>query len=267
MGRIKPHLTYANVMVTILAFVVLGGVAVAGVKLAKNSVGTKQLKSNAVTRAKIKANAIDGSKVEDGSLTGADLNASTLSGYAKSSDLNGYLKDIPNGSVGPDKLAALPAASLSNPIYNVGGPGPNLGVDCFGPNASFPNNKEDDIDFETVAFDSGGLAGQENPSNPNCFNGFRIQRAGTYTIDASIFWEGEINGDRRIQIFNCLGMACTSGASSSQDAVTTGNTTRQSTAEIARLSKGEAVVLVGYQTSGGVLSIISGGLQIAWLGP
>jgi hypothetical protein len=254
----RPKLTYANVMVTILAFIVLGGVAVAGVNaLKKNSVGTKQLKNGAVTKAKIKKGAVDSSR----------LDPSTLSGYAKSSDLNGYLKDVPNGSVGPDKFAALPAASLSNPIYNVGGPGPNLGVDCFGPNASFLNNKEDDIDFETVAFDSSGLASQENPSNPNCFNGFRIQRAGTYMIDASIFWEGEINGDRRIQIFNCLAMACTSGASSSQETVKTGNTTRQSTAEIARLSKGEAVVLVGYQTSGGVLSIIGGGLQIAWLGP
>ncbi len=54
-GRIKPNLTYANVMVTILAFIVLGGVAVAGVQaLKKNSVGTKQLKNGAVTKAKIK---------------------------------------------------------------------------------------------------------------------------------------------------------------------------------------------------------------------
>ena len=256
-NRIKPRLTYANVMVTILAFVVLGGVAIAGVKLAKNSVGTKQLKNGAVTKAKIKKGAVDSSR----------LDPATLSGYAKSSDLNGYLKDVPNGSVGPDKFAALPAASLSTPIYNVGGPGPNLGVDCFGSNASFPNNKEDDIDFTTVAFDSGGLASQENPSNPSCFNGFRIQRAGTYMIDASIFWEGENTGDRRIQIFNCLGMACTSGASSSQNAVIGVNSSRQSTAEIAKLSKGEEVVLVGYQTSGGVLGIIGGGIQIAWLGP
>lgn len=78
MKRLKPHLTYANVMVTLLAFVVLGGVAVAAVQLPKNSVGTKQLKKNAVTAAKIKAGAVNGVKVKDGSLSGADVDASTL---------------------------------------------------------------------------------------------------------------------------------------------------------------------------------------------
>ena len=78
MKRLRPHLTYANVMVTLLAFVVLGGVAVAAATLPKNSVGTKQLKKNAVTAAKIKAGAVNGAKVKDGSLTGADVVAATL---------------------------------------------------------------------------------------------------------------------------------------------------------------------------------------------
>lgn len=78
MSRIRPHLTYANVMVTLLAFVVLGGVAYAAASLPKNSVGAKQLKKNAVTAAKIKAGAVSGAKVKDGSLSGADIDASTL---------------------------------------------------------------------------------------------------------------------------------------------------------------------------------------------
>jgi hypothetical protein len=99
MRRIRKHLTYANVMTTILAFVVLaGGTAFAASQLAKNSVGKKQLKSNAVTTAKIKKNAVtkpkikngavDGSKlkngavnsakVADGSLTGTDVNSATM---------------------------------------------------------------------------------------------------------------------------------------------------------------------------------------------
>jgi hypothetical protein len=78
MGRIRPHLTYANVMVTMLAFVVLGGVAVAAARLPKGSVGTEQLKRNAVTQAKIKRGAVSGLKVRDGSLTGADIDVSTL---------------------------------------------------------------------------------------------------------------------------------------------------------------------------------------------
>jgi hypothetical protein len=59
-----PRLTYANVMVTLLAFVVLcGGAAYAAEQLAKNSVGSKQLKKNSVT----------GAKVKDGSLRGKDF--------------------------------------------------------------------------------------------------------------------------------------------------------------------------------------------------
>ena len=46
--RLRDNLTYANVMVTILAFIVLGGVAYAA-GLPANSVGTKQLKIGAVT--------------------------------------------------------------------------------------------------------------------------------------------------------------------------------------------------------------------------
>jgi hypothetical protein len=99
MRRIRQHLTYANVMTTITAFVVLaGGTAFAAGQLAKNSVGKRQLKANAVTTAKIKRNAVtkpkikngavDGSKIKDGSvgsakvtdgsLTGSDVNAASM---------------------------------------------------------------------------------------------------------------------------------------------------------------------------------------------
>jgi hypothetical protein len=53
--KLTARLTYANVMVTILAFVVLcGGAAYAAIHLPKKSVGTKQLKKNAVTSVKVK---------------------------------------------------------------------------------------------------------------------------------------------------------------------------------------------------------------------
>ncbi len=67
--RIRPKVTYANVMVTLLAFVVLlGGGAYAASKLDKNSVGKKQIKRGAVTSAKVK----------DGSLRPEDLAAGVL---------------------------------------------------------------------------------------------------------------------------------------------------------------------------------------------
>ena len=63
MRRIEGKLTYANVMVTILAFIVLGGAAYAATKLPKNSVGTKQIKNGAVTGAKIKKHTITGTNI------------------------------------------------------------------------------------------------------------------------------------------------------------------------------------------------------------
>ncbi len=49
----RRHLTFANVMVVLLTFIVLGGGAYAATQLPKNSVGAKQLKRGAVTKAKI----------------------------------------------------------------------------------------------------------------------------------------------------------------------------------------------------------------------
>jgi hypothetical protein len=79
MRKIRPKITYANVMVTILAFVVLaGGSALAAGQLGKNSVGSRQLKSKSVTTGKLANNAVRGAKVADGSLTGKDIKLSEL---------------------------------------------------------------------------------------------------------------------------------------------------------------------------------------------
>jgi hypothetical protein len=67
-------------IVGIIALIVaLTGTAFAGgVKLGKNSVGTKQLKSKAVTGQKIANNAVNGAKVANGSITGDDINLNEL---------------------------------------------------------------------------------------------------------------------------------------------------------------------------------------------
>jgi hypothetical protein len=84
MRRLGGKLTYANVMVTILAFIVLGaGGAYAASQLGKNSVGTKQLKKSAVTAAKIK----------NGAVTPAKLSAAAVAQF------NGVLG--PTGQTGP----------------------------------------------------------------------------------------------------------------------------------------------------------------------
>jgi hypothetical protein len=79
MSRLRPKLTYANVVSTIcLCLLVGGGAAIAAGHLGKNTVGPKQLRKNAVTTAKVKKEAITAAKVKKGTLTGAQINSSTL---------------------------------------------------------------------------------------------------------------------------------------------------------------------------------------------
>ncbi len=67
MHKLRPHLSYANVMVTILTFLVLGGGgAYAASHLSKNSVGTKQIKAGAVTLSKINSAAQSSLKGQTG---------------------------------------------------------------------------------------------------------------------------------------------------------------------------------------------------------
>jgi hypothetical protein len=70
MRRIRGHLSYANVMVTVLAFIVLGGTAFAVAKLDKNSVGSKQLKAGAVHTADIGDGAVTADKLAQGAAGG-----------------------------------------------------------------------------------------------------------------------------------------------------------------------------------------------------
>jgi hypothetical protein len=98
--KLRGKLTYANVMVTILAVAVLGsGIAYGAGHLGKNSVGTKQLKKNAVT----------GAKVKNQSLTGEDIILSKL----------GTVPNASHASVA-DSANSIPPAE---PTHLVGAPG------------------------------------------------------------------------------------------------------------------------------------------------
>ena len=57
MGRFRPKFSYANVMVTILAFIVLGGGAYAATQLPKNSVGSKQILKGSIKPSVLSAQA------------------------------------------------------------------------------------------------------------------------------------------------------------------------------------------------------------------
>jgi hypothetical protein len=105
MKRLRPQLSYANVIATLALFLALAGGAVAASHLGKNSVGSKQLKKNAVTTAKIKKQAVTGAKVKKDTLTGTQINEAKLG-------------TVPNANhaVSADTVA-------SEPTHFIGAPG------------------------------------------------------------------------------------------------------------------------------------------------
>jgi hypothetical protein len=77
--QIRKHLTYANVMVTLLSVIVLGGAtAYAALKIPRNSIGTRQLQAKSVTNGKLASGAVSGAKIAEGTITGQNVNLNAL---------------------------------------------------------------------------------------------------------------------------------------------------------------------------------------------
>ena len=66
MRRIRPHLTYSNVISTIAVFAVLAG----GSAWAASKIGTDQIKKGAVTAKKLHNGAVTTKKIKDSAVTG-----------------------------------------------------------------------------------------------------------------------------------------------------------------------------------------------------
>jgi hypothetical protein len=129
-ARLRPRLTYANVMATIAVFIALGGGAYAAnkIKLPKNAVGGKQIKKNAVTSKKVKNHTL---KAED----------AKAGQFALPGDLSGYLPKGATaanaaalGGVGPGGFVKGGGRRLSA-TYNgdsrlVGVPGGSIQLQC-----------------------------------------------------------------------------------------------------------------------------------------
>ena len=100
MRRIRSHLTYANVMVTLLAFVVLAG----GAAYAANTIGsadiidgqvkTPDLANNAVRTGKVLDESLTGHDIQDNTIGGADVNESLLDPLGQGAD-QGRVADRP----------------------------------------------------------------------------------------------------------------------------------------------------------------------------
>lgn len=77
MSRIRTHLTYANVMVTVLLFIVLGGGAYA--LQGKNSVRSDDIKNGEVKTADLDGSAVTSQKVKNDSLKPGDIDSTVAS--------------------------------------------------------------------------------------------------------------------------------------------------------------------------------------------
>ncbi|MEA2410352.1 MAG: hypothetical protein QOC77_913 [Thermoleophilaceae bacterium] len=123
--RIRPRLTYANVIATLALFLALGGGAYAAFKLPKDSVGSKQ----------IKANAVNSSKVKDRSLLAGDFKAGQipagprgLQGLPGSPGLKGDTGDVARwtSSIVPNE--EIFTTGIAVPFEDGAPPGPSVTV-------------------------------------------------------------------------------------------------------------------------------------------
>ena len=120
LSKLRPHLTYANVISTLCLFIVLGGSSYAAIQLSKGSVKTKHIAKNAVTTK----------KVRDASLLAQDFAPNQLPQGPK-----GDTGDTgPQGIPGPVDTSALQTKvaksgdTLTGMVTEIGARGESAGV-------------------------------------------------------------------------------------------------------------------------------------------
>lgn len=100
LGKLRAHLTYANVVSSLCLFLLLGGVAWAA-SLPGNSVGPSQIRKDAVGTSEIKKNGVSKSEIKDGGVGAPEVkNGSlTVSEFAPGVQFQG--QQGAQGAIGP----------------------------------------------------------------------------------------------------------------------------------------------------------------------
>jgi hypothetical protein len=192
LNRVRPKLTYSNVVSTLCLFLVLGGTgAYAATQLAQNSVGSKQLKKGSVTLVKIAPSA-------QAALRGRTGPAGPVGPTGPAGPAG------PRGATGP----AAPTETIPDPKWGPTGPkgptgptGPagSAGAGFFGSG----------IDGDATLTGTGNVLGDDTyyddltlaPGTILNTNGYRLFVAGTLTLEAG----SNINRDGRPDEGSCGG--------------------------------------------------------------
>lgn len=91
LGKLRPHLTYANVAATLALVIAVGG----GSAWAAQKIRTRNIAYHAVTASKVNYNAITAAKVKNGSLSGRELRDSSVT-----------TEDVRNGTLRSEDFGA-----------------------------------------------------------------------------------------------------------------------------------------------------------------
>ena len=151
-GRMKPRLTYANVVATLALFIALGGSSYAALKLPRNSVGSPQIRARAVGSSELAPRSVTSRTINNGSV-GID----DVSTRAKAA-LRGR-----QGPVGPQGAPGASGVTFSAAVNTLPhkSRGTALGVNrAAGTNeyiVEFPRNVDDCVSTATLATVEGGI--------------------------------------------------------------------------------------------------------------
>jgi hypothetical protein len=156
---LRSHLTYANVMVTILAFIVLGGgsaVALSG----SNTVFSDDLVDNQVFSADVRNDTLSG-----GGLAAPDLRTNSVGS-----------SEVSNGSLGTGELAhSIPTARVTRSGAQ-----------------SIPDSLNTNLAFDQERYDAAGV-------HDNATNNSRLTApvTGIYAVTAQFTWGGSAGAGSR----------------------------------------------------------------------
>src|SRR5215204_6382311 len=137
--RLRPRLTFANVISCIALFVALGSGAYAATQLPKNSVGSKQIKKNAVNSAKVKDRSLKAVDFKEGQLPAGPRGPEGPKGTTGATGVAGT-----NAYDFPAKLhGSVPLGSDGKPVQD--------GAEASGWRASATNETGSTRDFVVIA--------------------------------------------------------------------------------------------------------------------